>query len=254
MTTILVTGGTGTLGRPVVERLRADGHEVRALGPDARPHAAELREGGPALDAAVAGADTVVHCAGAPRGEEEGAAHLIAAARRAGVGHLVLVSVVGAGRVPLGPYRSRRAVERLVEESGLGWTVLRTTRAHDVLASFFERLARPPVMLLPAGVREQPVEAAEVAGRLAALAVGAPAGRVPDMGGPEVRPVESLARAYLRATARHRPLLSLPLPGRAYRGLREGEHLAPRQAVGSRTFEEYLTARFGPRFETGRRD
>ncbi|QKW26588.1 NAD(P)H-binding protein [Streptomyces seoulensis] len=246
MTTILVTGGTGTLGRLVAERLRADGHEVRVLSQHSRSCAVDLREGGPALDAAVAGVDAIVHCASSPRGgDEEAAGHLIAAARTAGVPHLVYVSVVGVDRVPFGYYQTKHAVERLVVESGLGWTVLRATQFHDLLVDVFERVAKAPVVLLPAGVSAQPVEAAEVAGRLAELAVGAPAGRAPDLGGPEVRPVESLARAYLRAVGRRRPILSLPMPGRAYRGFRTGGHLAPRRAVGKRTFEEYLLTRFG---------
>ncbi|MET7379125.1 NAD(P)H-binding protein [Streptomyces sp. NPDC005526] len=246
MTTILVTGGTGTLGRPVVERLRADGHEVRVLSRHTPPHAVDLRAGGPALDAAVAGVDTVVHCASSPRGgDEEAAGHLIAAARKAGVGHLVYISIVGVDRVPFGYYRSKLAVEKLIEESGLGWTVLRATQFHDLLVTLFGVLAKPPVVLLPAGVRDQPVEAAEVAERLAGLAVGAPAGRVADMGGPEVRSFESLARAYLKATGRRRPVLNVPLPGRAYRGFRGGGHLTPGNAVGKRTFEEHLAERFG---------
>ncbi|MFI1163958.1 SDR family oxidoreductase [Streptomyces sp. NPDC020801] len=246
MTTILVTGGTGTLGRLVVERLRADGHEVRVLSRHTLPYAVDLREGGPGLDAAVAGVDTIVHCASSPRGgDEEAAAHLIAAARRAGVGHLVYISIVGVDRVPFGYYESKLAVEKLIGESGLGWTVLRATQFHDLLATLFEALAKPPVVLLPAGVRDQPVEVAEVAARLAELALAPPAGRVPDMGGPEIRTLDSLARAHLKATGRRRPVLRIPLAGRAYRGFREGGHLAPARAVGKRTFEEYLTSRFG---------
>ncbi|MEU6406505.1 SDR family oxidoreductase [Streptomyces sp. NPDC046985] len=246
MSTILVTGGTGTLGRPVVERLRADGHEVRVLSRRTPPYAVDLRTGGPALDAAVAGADTIVHCASSPRGgDEEAAAHLIAAARAAGVAHLLYVSIVGVDRVPLGYYRTKYAVERLIEDSGLGWTVLRATQFHDLLVSLFQPLARAPVVLLPAGVCDQPVDVGEVAAALAELAAGGPAGRVPDVGGPEVRAVESLARAYLRATPRRRPVLGVPLGGRTYRAFREGGHLAPSRAVGKRTFEEYLTARFG---------
>ncbi|MEU6808849.1 NAD(P)H-binding protein [Streptomyces sp. NPDC046831] len=246
MTTILVTGGTGTLGRLVVERLRADGREVRPLSRHSPSHPVDLREGGPGLDRAVAGADTIVHCASSPRGgDEEAAAHLIDAARRAGVGHLVYISIVGVDRVPFGYYRTKLAVERLVEQSGLGWTVLRTTQFHDLLVQMFQALAKPPVMLVPAGVRDQPIETAEVAGRLAELATGAPAGRVPDMGGPEVRTCESLARAYLRAAGRRRAVVTVPLAGKAYRGFRDGGHLAPAHAVGKRTFEEYLAGRFG---------
>src|SRR4051794_13723998 len=63
MTRILVTGGTGTLGRLVTERLRAGGHEVRVLSRHAQPYAVDLRAGGAGLDAAVADVETVVHCA-----------------------------------------------------------------------------------------------------------------------------------------------------------------------------------------------
>ncbi|UXY26360.1 SDR family oxidoreductase [Streptomyces sp. HUAS TT20] len=245
MTTILVTGGTGTLGRLVVERLRAGGHEVRVLSRHTQPYAVDLREGGSGLDTAVAGVDTVVHCASSPKGDEAAARNLIAAARRAGVGHLVHISIVGIDRVPLGYYKSKLAVERLVEESGLGWTVLRATQFHDLPVQLFQALAKPPVMLLPAGISDQPIEVAEVADRLAELAAGAPAGRVADMGGPEVRTLDSLARAYLKATGRRRPVVSLPLPGRTARAFRGGGHLTPARAVGKGTFEEYLAARFG---------
>ncbi|MFJ9817017.1 SDR family oxidoreductase [Streptomyces sp. NPDC101151] len=246
MTTILVTGGTGTLGRLVTERLRADGHAVRVLSRHTRPYAVDLREGGAGLDEALAGVESVVHCASSPRGGDEQAAdRLTAAARRAGVAHLVYISIVGVDRVPFGYYKSKLAVERRVEESGLGWTLLRATQFHDLLATLFQGLARPPVMLVPGGVSDEPVEVSEVADRLAGLTLAAPAGRVPDMGGPEVRTLDSLARAYLRATGRRRPVANLPLFGRTYGAFRAGGHLAPDQAAGKVTFEEYLARRFG---------
>ncbi|MBE8475183.1 SDR family oxidoreductase [Streptomyces justiciae] len=245
MTTILVTGGTGTLGRLVAERLRADGHEVRVLSRHAQPYAVDLREGGAALDAAVTGVDTIVHCATTQTGgDEKAAAQLIAAARRADVGHLVYISIVGVDQVPFPYYRAKLAVEKQIEESGLGWTVLRTTQFHDLLVMFFNAVSRVPVMLLPAGVSDQPIEVAEVAGRLAELAVGSPAGRVEDMGGPEVRSFEELARAYLKATGRGRRIVNVRLAGKAYREFRAGGHLAVERAVGKGTFEEYLARRF----------
>ncbi|MEU1012827.1 SDR family oxidoreductase [Streptomyces sp. NPDC005890] len=246
MTTILVTGGTGTLGRLVTQRLWADGHEVRVLSRHTQPYAVDLRTGGAGLDAALAGAETVVHCASTPRGgDEQAARNLLAAARGAGVGHLVYISIVGVDRVPFGYYRSKLAVERLVEESGLGWTVLRATQFHDLVVTLLQGLARLPVLAVPAGVPDQPVEVAEVAERLAELALGAPAGRVPDLAGPQVRTFDSLARAYLRATGRRRPVVRVPLAGKTYRAFRAGWHLAPERAVGKVTFEEYLERRFG---------
>ncbi|MGY4999048.1 SDR family oxidoreductase [Streptomyces sp. 900105245] len=246
MTTILVTGGTGTLGRVVTDELRAGGHEVRVLSRHARPYAVDLREGGPGLDTALAGVETVVHCASSPRGgDEKAAAHLIEAARRATVGHLLYISIVGVDRVPFGYYRSKLAVERQIEDSGLGWTVLRTTQFHDLVVSVLRGLAKSPVLVLPAGVPDQPVEVTEVARRLAELAIAAPAGRVPDMGGPQVRSFDSLARSYLRATGRRRPIVRLPLFGKAYGAFRAGGHLAPDHAVGKVSFEQHLAHRFG---------
>ncbi|NEB05894.1 NAD(P)H-binding protein [Streptomyces sp. SID13726] len=243
MTTILVTGGTGTLGRIVTERLRADGHEVRVLSRRGPEYPVDLRQGGSALDAAVAGVDTIVHCASTQRGgDEEAARNLLDAARRAGVRHCVYISIVGVDRVPFGYYRSKFAVERMVEESGIGWTTLRATQFHDLLVTLFRGLARLPVVFVPAGVRDQPVEVAEVAERLAELAVGAPAGRVADMGGPEVRTLTDLARAYLRTAGKKRPVVSVRLFGKAYREFRAGGHLAVGQAVGKGTFEDYLRA------------
>ncbi|WP_458242642.1 SDR family oxidoreductase [Streptomyces sp. MAI_2237] len=241
MTTILVTGGTGTLGRLVTERLRADGHEVRVLSRRTPPYAVDLREGGAGLDAAVDGVDTIVHCASTQTGgDEKAAAHLIAAARRAGVRHLVYISIVGVDRVPFPYYRAKLAVEKAVEESGLGWTVLRATQFHDLPVMLFRTLARLPVLLLPARVADQPIEVAEVAYRLAELAQGEPAGRVEDMGGPQIRTLESLARSYLKATGRRRAVLQVPLFGKAYRAFREGGHLTSQHAVGKGTFEDYL--------------
>jgi uncharacterized protein YbjT (DUF2867 family) len=246
MTSILVTGGTGTLGTRVTERLRADGHEVRVLSRHTPPYAVDLRVGGSGLDAALAGVETVVHCATTQRGGDETAAdHLIEAARRAGVGHLVYISIVGIDQVPLGYYKTKLAVERKIEASSLGWTVLRTTQFHDLLVTTLGGLARLPVMLVPAGVPDQPVEVGEVADRLVELGLGAPAGRVADMGGPEVRSLDSLARAYLRATGRRRAVAQVPLFGRTYRACREGGLVAPERAVGKTTFEEYLGRRFG---------
>ena len=89
------------------------------------------------------------------------------------------------------------------------------------------------------------IEVAEVADRLAELAEGEPAGRVADMGGPEVRTFDSLARSYLTATGRRRLLVSVPRWGAAVRAFRAGGHLAPEHAVGKGTFEEYLNRRSG---------
>ncbi|GGZ88134.1 SDR family oxidoreductase [Streptomyces subrutilus] len=244
MSTILVTGGTGNLGALVAARLRDRGHEVRVLSRRAPRYPVDLRDG-TGLDAALAGAEVVVHCASSPRGGDDTAArHLVAAARRAGtVGNLVYVSIVGVDVVPLGYYRTKLRVERLLEESGLGVTVLRATQFHDLVARIVGAAARLPVMPLPKDVRVQPIAVGEVADRLADLAVPTPAGRVPDMGGPEIRTLPDLARTYLAATSRTRRIVPLPLTGRIHAALRQGANLTPSHAVGRGTFAEFMAGR-----------
>jgi uncharacterized protein YbjT (DUF2867 family) len=100
-----------------------------------------------------------------------------------------------------------------------------------------------PVVLMPSGVHFQPIDVREVADRLVELAVGAPAGRVPDLGGPQVLSARDLARASLRASGRHRPVLSVRVPGKVFRGYRAGANLTPGHAVGGITFEEFLAER-----------
>ncbi|WP_030769350.1 MULTISPECIES: SDR family oxidoreductase [unclassified Streptomyces] len=244
MSTILVTGGTGTLGVPVVDRLREAGHEVRALSRHAPEYPVDLADGS-GLDAATAGAEVVVHCASDTRaggkGDETATRHLIDAARRAGtVTNIVYISIVGVDVVPLGYYRTKLRVERLLEASGLGLTVLRTTQFHDLVAQLVDTAAKLPfVAPVPGGVRVQPIAVAEVADRLAELAVPTPSGRVTDMGGPEIHTLPDLARTYLAATGRSRRVLPIPLAGKTYAAFKRGGHLTPSHAVGRGTFAQF---------------
>jgi uncharacterized protein YbjT (DUF2867 family) len=96
-------------------------------------------------------------------------------------------------------------------------------------------LTRLPLVPAPATTSFQPIDAAEVADRLPDLAVGPPAGRVPDLGGPKVRTATDLPRAYLDAAGRRRPVLPVRLPGATFAGYRHGSHLTPDRAVGRRT-------------------
>jgi uncharacterized protein YbjT (DUF2867 family) len=258
---ILVTGGTGTLGRQVVPRLRDAGRRVRVLsrsGGEATggvEHVAGDLATGEGVEAAVAGAEVVLHLAGSARGDEAKARNLVRAARRAGARHLVFISVVGADRIPVtsavdramfGYFAAKRAAEQVIAGSGIPWTTLRATQFQESMLLTVRQLARLPVVPVPAGWRFQPVAAGEVAARLVELALGAPAGLVPDLGGPRTYTLAELARGYLRANGRHRPVLPVWTPGRAARVFRAGANLAPDRAVGRRTWEELLAEPEGP--------
>ncbi|MHA6798706.1 SDR family oxidoreductase [Bounagaea algeriensis] len=245
--TVLVTGGTGTLGGALVAQLVEAGHAVRVLSRTPVPAAhrqyewaqGDLRTA-TGLDAAVAGIDVIIHCATATgRGDVVATRNLLRAARGE-PSHLVYVSIVGCDRIPLPYYRAKTECERMVEHSELPSTVVRATQFHDLLAKFFAAQRRLPFVIVPAGVSFQPVDVRDVADRLVVIVERPPAGRVSDIGGPQVRTTTDLARTYRAATGNRRLALPVLVPGKVFRGYRRGEHLAPEQASGRITFEDYL--------------
>ncbi len=247
MTTTLVTGATGTLGTPTVTRLRGAGHDVRALSRRSGPG---LTTGdlltGAGLRAAVDSVDTVVHLATGPRGkgDVEATRTLLEAAVDAGVRHLVLISIVGIDDIPLYYYRDKVVIERLVRESGLPYSILRATQFHSFVASLLAAQRWMPFVVAPRFLL-QPIAVEEVADRLVELASSAPAGRVPDIGGPEQRTLTDLARAWVRATGGRRPVVPLRLPGRLFAAYRSGAATVPGPVYGQESFEQFLDARSG---------
>jgi uncharacterized protein YbjT (DUF2867 family) len=258
MTNVLVTGGTGTLGRLVTPRLRAAGCQIRVLSRKARPAADDIEfvtgdlATGAGVEAAVTDVDVIVHCAGSSKGDDVKTRTLVEAVRRAAPQpppHLVFISVVGADRVPVtsavdramfGYFAAKHAAEQVVTGSGLPWTTLRATQFHELIRTVAQGMAKLPVMPSPAGIAFQPVAAADVADRLAELALGSPAGLVPDIGGPKAYPAADLFRGYLHAVGKRRPLVPLPLPGKAARAVKAGAILALDHATGKQTWEDFL--------------
>jgi uncharacterized protein YbjT (DUF2867 family) len=257
---VLVTGGTGTLGRQIVARLIAHGQPVRIMGRTARevPAGADLvladLASGEGVDAALAGVDVVVHCAGSAKGDDVKARTLVDAAKRSRVRHIVYISVVGADATPIegpldramfGYFGAKHAAEQLIADSGIPWTILRATQFHDLTLTTLQQLAKLPVMPIFSGMSFQPVDSSEVADRLTELALGEPAGLVPPIGGPRVYSMDELARSYLAATGRRKPIFGMPVLGAAARAQKSGVNLVPERAVGSATWEAFLAERVG---------
>jgi uncharacterized protein YbjT (DUF2867 family) len=229
-----------------VDRLREAGHDVRALSRSGRPGTvrADLLTG-EGLQGAVDGADVIVHCASSPRKtrqiDVEGTDRLLRAAGRAGVSHIVFISIVGVDQNPHLPYyRMKLETERIVERSPVPWTILRATQFHEFVLSLIQFLERLPVMMMPKGFLLQPIDIGEVAGRLVELALSEPVGRAPDIGGPEVWTTVELAREYFKTAGRRRRVVEVPVPGKTARALREGAQLAPHQRYGKIRWEEFL--------------
>ena len=243
--TFLVTGGTGTLGRALVDRLRSADVEVRILSrrPGAGRPVGDLRTG-ELIDHADAGADVILHAATEARGDAALTRTLIDAARRSGGDpHLIYVSIVGIDHIPLPYYRSKLASEALIEASGLRWTIQRASQFHDLIAGMSRVLSYSPVFPVLTATDFQPIDVRDVSEQLTELAGGPARQRVPDIGGPEVRSMRELATAWLAAASKRRAVLAIPAPGRIAGALRQGRNITPDHRDGRITFEEWLSRR-----------
>lgn len=244
MVVILVTGGTGTLGTPTVAQLRTAGHDVRVLSRRAGPG---LTTGdlltGAGIASALSGVDTVVHLATGKK-DVDAAGTLLREARAAGIRHIVLISIVGVDRIPLPYYRDKVAIEGMLVDSGVPYTILRATQFHQLVERLFTAQRLSPVLFAPK-FAIQPIDPTEVATRLTELAGSDAAGRVPDIGGPQRRTARDLARAWSGAARSSRRIVPVWFPGRIFAGYAAGHHLVRGPAYGTRTFEDYLADRYG---------
>ena len=243
---ILVTGGTGSLGSLVVDRLRTTGCEVQALSHSGHPGTiqGDLRTG-EGLAQAVTGIDVIIHCASSPTNprqvDVEGTKRLLQAAERAGISHIIYVSIVGVDRNPFYPYYATKLeVEQMIEQASIGWTILRATQFHEFVLQLIQLLDRLPIMMMPKGFLLQPIQVGEVADRLVELALAAPAERVPDVGGPEIWTAADLAKAYFKAIGRRRRIVEVPVPGKIAQAFRTGVHLCAGQKYGKIRWDEFL--------------
>jgi uncharacterized protein YbjT (DUF2867 family) len=248
---VAVVGGTGTLGSAVVKRLVARGDEVLALSRGASagqlPAGASHRKvdlaTGAGLDAALAGVEAVIDAANSQKQAGpvlvEGTRRLLEAGAAAGVGHHLTISIVGCDRVPIGYYRAKVAQEEALAAGEVPWSLLRATQFHPLLAGMFAAAAR--WRLRPTGAAQvQPIDVGVVADRLAGAIHEPPAGRLPDLAGPEVRTLSDLSGAWARAEDRRLLPLRVPSLGKAGRALRDGGLCDPASAVPGPSFEEWL--------------
>src|SRR3990172_5599539 len=252
MSRVLITGGTGVLGRELLPRFAAAGYTARVMSRRAAPAegagtewAQAQIETGEGLAEAAAGVDVIVHAASSPfrRTREvdvEGTRRLLEAAKAAGVSHFVYISIVGIDRIPLPYYKHKLAAERLSEESGVPYSILRAPQFFTLMDDILRNLLRFPVGVYPAGFKFQPIDPGEVAERIVQQVEAGPGGRLAEIAGPEVRTAGGLARARLKARGKRRLLVPLPLFGKVAAGYRAGYNCAPKSKYGLITWEEWV--------------
>ncbi|HEU4906408.1 MAG TPA: NAD(P)H-binding protein [Solirubrobacterales bacterium] len=248
-----VVGGTGVLGAPIVAGLAARGDDVlilsrkppRELPAGAGHRSVDLTDGA-GLDEALTGVEVVVDASNSsPRDAGpvlvEGTRRLLGAAAQTGVRHYVGVSIVGCERVPTGYYKVKARQEEEIAAGEVPWSLLRATQFHQLLDWGFGQAAR--FRLRPTGrARLQPIAAAVVAERLVEVAHLDPAGRLPEIAGPEVQTLSELSSAWRRAKGRAALPVRIPSIGKIGRPVGEGALCNPDAAAGGPSFTEWLAA------------
>ncbi len=255
MSTILVTGGTGVLGSQVVTRLLHGHHRVRIMS--SRPSSQEVqgvrvygdmvsRTG---LQEAVAGVDAIIHCATSQkdthRVDVEGTRALVNEAKKSGSPHIVYISIVGCDQGDFFYYKKKHEAEQIVRQSGLPWSILRTTQFHSFIQFIIQSLLdqSETEVKVPAGMRVQPIESGEVADRLVAIAELGPLNRIVEYGGPQVLTIEEMTQAYLQSCGRTAVVRAEPFSDPMFSVLSSDSVLTPNHATGLMTWKEFLDRR-----------
>ncbi len=261
--TVLVTGGTGHLGRKVVELLLRDGHRVRVLA--RRPggdRAVNWIKGdlatGEGIAEAVAGAESIVHTAthspAAQRGrfkardlvrsptdvDIRGTDALMRAAAQASVDHIVHVSIVGLEHTARLPYsRVKLRAEGFVRSGGVPWSIARSTPFYWLLERFMDAAVKRRTVMLPRDVRMQCVDSDEFARFLVACVGDGHRGERMDFAGPEALTMREMAEQYLAARGLEKRIREIGLPARAERAMTAGNTSSSGHR-GTTTWAEWL--------------
>jgi uncharacterized protein YbjT (DUF2867 family) len=213
---IAVIGGTGLIGSQVVTNLNAAGHE-------AVPHSQSTGVdiiSGRGVDEAMAGADVVVNVTNSPTFDEASLAffrtsmdNLLAAAHKGGVGHFVILSIVGVDQVPeLDYYRAKTLQEQILAAGPIPYSIVRATQFMDFMDAVLSWTADGDTVRLPA-TPIQPIASKDVARAVAEVAVGDPVNGIHTIAGPEVFPLDELGRITLAHKGDNRTVVTDPTAG-----------------------------------------
>jgi uncharacterized protein YbjT (DUF2867 family) len=234
---VLISGGTGSLGRLLMREVVRAGHVVRIM--TQRASLERLDRGvewvranlvsGAGLEAAVQGIDTVVHLASNFREPERvdvaGTRRLIEVSRLARVSHIVFISIVGIDDLPTRYYRCKRQAELIIESSGVPYSIQRSTQFHSFIDTLLWKASCVPLLMpLPTDFKFQSVDETEVAIRLCQCVAEGSKGLLVDFGGPDVLSFGEMAQMWLEAKRVRKKVVHLPLLGKVASGLRQGRN------------------------------
>src|SRR5271166_2693567 len=226
---IVVIGGTGLIGSKTVAILRQRGHEAIAASPNSGVNTIT----GEGLKESLAGAQAVVDLANSPSFEDKAVLeffetserNLLPAEATAGVRHHVALSIVAIDRTDNGYFRAKVAQEKLIEASGVPYTIVRATQFMEFLSGIADSSTDGNTVRLPP-VLFQPIAADDVAANVADAALAAPRNGIIEIAGPERAPFNELVARYLKAVGDRREVVSDP-EARYWGGRVEERSLVP---------------------------
>jgi uncharacterized protein YbjT (DUF2867 family) len=242
---IVVIGGTGLIGSKTVAILRKGGHEVVAASPNSGVNTIT----GEGLKEAVAGAHVVIDLANSPSFEDKAVLeffqtsgrNLLAAEATTGVRHHVALSIVGIDRTPdNGYFRAKVAQEKLIEASGVPYTIIRSTQFFEFLHDIAASGTKGNTVRLSPGLF-QPIAADDVAPIVADVALATPRSGIIEIAGPERAPFNEIVARYLKSVGDPRTVASDP-EARYWGGRVEERSLVPlgEARLGRIGFDEWL--------------
>jgi uncharacterized protein YbjT (DUF2867 family) len=258
MKKILITGGTGNLGKQVVDLLLPHKEfEVSILSSRANAHSPgnlKIFKGDLAhnigLANATENAEIIIHCASDARNfkqvDIDGTHNLLSSLNKK-IRHFIYISIVGVDKTNYPYYQAKHQVEKMIAGSGIPYTILRTTQFHSfvlaMLQPFVENKANG-VVKIPKGMKFQSVDIKEVAQKLVELSLEEASGLLPEFGGPEILSFEKMSRIYLDIMKLKSIIEPADFEGVRYELFRTGVNLCRDNLFGKVTWQVYLKDKF----------
>ncbi|MDG0794129.1 SDR family oxidoreductase [Cohnella ginsengisoli] len=209
---IVVIGGSGLIGKGLVQNLNKLGHEAVAASPSLGVNSVT----GEGLAAALAGAQVVVDVTNSPSFEEQAVMaffetstkNLLSEAAKAGVRHYVALSIVGTDRPPGNAYfNAKIAQEKLIQASHIPYTIVRATQFFEFAGGIAYTATEGQTVRLPSAAM-QPIAAADVSAALADYALAEPANGMVEVAGPEKIGMDAFVRQFLKANGDNREVVT----------------------------------------------
>jgi len=253
MRNILVTGGTGTLGKVVVNKLVGQNYKVSVLSSKENiklPNGIDLFTGnletGDGLHKAIKDAEVIIHCASNSKNfrgvDIIGTKNLLKAISNE-IHHLIYISIVGIDKSDFPYYVAKLEVEEMIQKSKIPHSIQRTTQFHNLVLFLIKsfRMENSSSISVPAGMKFQTIDVRDVAEKLVSLVRVNPRGQLPALGGPQVLDIEDMTKIYLRSIKKEDIKINLQqIENELFNVFKTGINLCPQNVRGKITWENFL--------------